>query len=130
MEQFIGLKAKKCAPCEGGGTPLSDVEVEGLRQQVGWKVVTAGDKGIKAIRHEWKVRNFVSALELFKRFGEVAEAEGHHPDLHLESFNHVRVELSTHSAGGLTLNDFILAAKLNDVEITDLMPKRKPKFWA
>jgi 4a-hydroxytetrahydrobiopterin dehydratase len=60
----------------------------------------------------------------------VADAEGHHPDLHLRSYNHVAVELSTHAVGGLTENDFIMAAKINEIPLDDLLPKRKPQFWA
>lgn len=60
----------------------------------------------------------------------IAEAEGHHPDLHLTNFNTVVAELTTHAAKGLTENDFIVAAKINDLELSDLMPKRKQKFWA
>ena len=56
--------------------------------------------------------------------------QGHHPDLHLESWNKVRIVLSTHSVGGLTENDFIMAAKINDVDISDLKKKPKQKFWA
>ena len=77
-----------------------------------------------------QVRNFNAGLELFGRIGKVAEEEGHHPDLHLCGYNLVSAELSTHSVGGLTENDFIMAAKINDIEMADLLPKRKPKFWA
>ena len=69
-------------------------------------------------------------MDLLKRLGDVAEAEGHHPDLHITGFNNVKAELSTHAVGGLTTNDFIVAAKINELELSDLLPKRKPKFWA
>jgi 4a-hydroxytetrahydrobiopterin dehydratase len=55
--------------------------------------------GALSLQQEWKVRNFQAGLELFKRIGEIAEAEGHHPDLHLEGFNRVAADLSTHSVG-------------------------------
>ncbi|KAG7669710.1 hypothetical protein Ndes2437B_g05895 [Nannochloris sp. 'desiccata'] len=131
MGEITGLKNKKCLPCEGGNVPkLDETEINRLRLQCpGWRVSTTAD-GIQCIACDWKTRNFNTALELMKRIGEVAEAEGHHPDLHLTGFNNVRAEVSTHAVGGLTENDFIVAAKINELEFSDLMPKRKPKFWA
>lgn len=81
-------------------------------------------------RQEWKVRNFVSGLELFKRISVVAEEQGHHPDLHLEGYNNARVELWTHSAGGLTENDFIMASQINEVDVSDLKKKPRKQYWA
>jgi 4a-hydroxytetrahydrobiopterin dehydratase len=59
------------------------------------------------------VKDFTDGLEFFRRVGDLAEAEGHHPDLHLTSYRDVAIELWTHAAGGLTENDFILAAKID-----------------
>lgn len=131
MGEITGLKNKKCLPCEGGKVPkLEENEVNRLRSQCpGWRVNTSA-YGIQCIACDYKVRNFNAALELMKRIGEVAEAEGHHPDLHLTNYNHLLVELSTHAVGGLTQNDFIIAAKINELEIDDLLPKKKPKYWA
>jgi 4a-hydroxytetrahydrobiopterin dehydratase len=130
MGKFVGLKSKRCAPCEGGNVPkLSQAEAEALRIQVNWRLITTA-AGQSAIRHEYKLRNFQAALDMFSRVAALAEAEGHHPDLHLTGYNSVAIELSTHSVGGLTLNDFILAAKINDIDFADLMPKKKAKFWA
>lgn len=64
----------------------------------GWQLKEDAN-GVLRLRQEWKVRNFQAGLELFKRIGEVSEAEGHHPDLHLEGYNRVAAELSTHSVG-------------------------------
>ncbi|KAL6774192.1 RAF2 [Auxenochlorella protothecoides x Auxenochlorella symbiontica] len=131
LASLVGLKNRKCLACEGGDVkPLTDSEAEKLRHQCpGWRLTT-NDKGIKCISQEWKVRNFMAGLELFKRVAAVAEAEGHHPDLHLVGYNRVTAELTTHSANGLTENDFIMAAKISDLDVADLQPKRKPKFWA
>lgn len=131
ISEIIGLKSKRCIPCEGGNVQkLEEKEVERLKKQVpGWKLAT--DKsGAQVIRCEWKVRNFAAGLQLFQRIAEVAEEQGHHPDLHLEGWNNVYVDLSTHAAGGLTENDFIMASKINELDFTDLQPKKKPKFWA
>ena len=81
-------------------------------------------------RCEWKTKGFKSALRLFERIGEIAESEGHHPDLHLTSYNNVSVELSTHAVQGLTENDFIIAAKINELDLSDLLKKQKKAYWA
>jgi len=109
---------------------LDDAEINRLRLQCpGWRVTTNAS-GVSCITCEWKLRNFVAGLELMKRIGDVAEGEGHHPDLHLTGYNHLLAEVTTHAVGGLTQNDFILAAKINELEVSDLLPKKKPKFWA
>ncbi|GMH41706.1 hypothetical protein BSKO_09616 [Bryopsis sp. KO-2023] len=131
ISKFIGLTSRKCKPCEGGNVPvLEESEIDRLRNQVpGWMVVKDGE-GSGKIRQEWKVKNFTSGLELFKRIAVIAEDQGHHPDLHLTGFNTVAAELSTHSVGGLTENDFIMAAQINKLDFSDLKKKEKPKFWA
>lgn len=130
MGELIGLKSKKCVPCEAGAQPLSETEVNRLCQQcAGWRVAKNAE-GADCITHEWKVRNFRAGLDLFQRIAVIAEEEGHHPDLHLTGFNTVTAEMTTHAAKGLTENDFIMATKINELEISDLLPKRKPKYWA
>ena len=129
--EITGLKNKKCVPCEGNNVPkLDDAEINRLRLQCpGWRV-TSTEAGVACLACDWKVKNFVAGLELMQRIGKIAEEEGHHPDLHLTGYNNLTAEVSTHAVNGLTQNDFILAAKINELEISDLMPKRKPKFWA
>lgn len=131
MGEITGLKNKKCLPCEGGNIPkLDETEKNRLRLQCpGWRISNTAE-GVECVACDWKTRNFTTALELMKRIGEIAEAEGHHPDLHLTNYNNVSAELTTHAVGGLTANDFIIAAKINELELSDLMPKKKPKFWA
>jgi 4a-hydroxytetrahydrobiopterin dehydratase len=108
------LTRKHCVPCEGGIPPLSAEEVRAHLQAVpGWQVTEDG----KRIRREWKVKNFVSGLEFFQKVGQIAEAEGHHPDLHLTGYRNVAVEIYTHAVGGLTENDFILAARIDEVPV-------------
>lgn len=77
------------------------------------------------------VRRYVSlmqALELFQRVGEVAEAEQHHPDLHLEGWNNCTIDLWTHARSGLSENDFIVAAKIDQLDISDLLSKKQPEL--
>ena len=68
----------------------------------GWRVEKT-EEGTLCLRQDWNVRDFSSGIKLFKRIGKVAEAEGHHPDLHLEGYDKVSAELSTHSIGALAL---------------------------
>lgn len=108
------LLTKKCVPCEGGVPRLTPAEVESLLGTVsGWVVVHNGER----IRKEWTVRHFDAALAFFHRVALLANSEGHHPDLHLEGFRRVAIEIWTHAIGGLSENDFILAAKIDALPI-------------
>jgi 4a-hydroxytetrahydrobiopterin dehydratase len=79
-----------------------------------WRVTADGQR----IRREWRVKDFVTALDFFDRIGQIAEAEDHHPDLHLIGYRNVAIELWTHAIGGLSENDFILAAKIDRLPVT------------
>jgi 4a-hydroxytetrahydrobiopterin dehydratase len=108
------LTHRHCRACEGGVPALSADEVrEHLRAVPHWRLSDDG----KRIRRDWRVKDFATALDFFRRVGEVAESEDHHPDLHLTGYRNVVLELSTHAVGGLTENDFILAAKIDQLPI-------------
>lgn len=108
------LARKRCGPCEGHMKPLPrDQAIALLAQVPGW-AMTLDDL---RIRREWQVKDFATGLDFFQRVGELAEVEGHHPDLHLASYRQVAIELWTHDAGGLTENDFILAAKIDELPV-------------
>ena len=108
------LARKSCTPCEGGLPPLSADEVTTLLPSVeGWERSHDG----KRIRRRWVVTNFMAGIEFFDKVAALAEQEGHHPDLHLEGYRNLTIELWTHAIGGLSENDFILAAKINQVPI-------------
>ena len=108
------LTRKHCVPCEGGVPPLSPAEVQTyLAALPAWQLTADG----KRIRREWRVKDFLTGLDFFNRVGQLAEEEGHHPDLHLVGYRNVAIELWTHAAGGLTENDFILAAKIDTVPV-------------
>jgi len=108
------LREKHCVPCEGGIPALSKGEAEKLLAKVPqWKLSPDG----KRIRREWKVQDFATGLEFFQEVGAIADEEDHHPDLHLTGYRNVAIELSTHAVDGLTENDFILAAKIDDVPV-------------
>lgn len=88
----------------------------------GWNLVSEGDA--LRLKKIWKVKSFTKGLEMFKLIADVAEAEGHHPDLHLVGWNNVTVEIWTHAVGGLTENDFILAAKINALNMQHLLRRK------
>jgi 4a-hydroxytetrahydrobiopterin dehydratase len=108
------LTRRECTPCEGGVPPLAADEARALLDKVeGWQLAHEG----KRIRRDWTAKNFMAAIDFFNKVAALAEQEGHHPDLHLEGYRHVWVEAWTHSIGGLSENDFILAAKINQIPI-------------
>jgi 4a-hydroxytetrahydrobiopterin dehydratase len=108
------LRAKKCVPCEGGVPKLTPAEAQAqLATLNGWMITADGQR----IRKEWVVKNFLAGLAFFNKVAEVAEAEGHHPDLHLVGYRNVAIEIWTHAIGGLSENDFILAAKISELSI-------------
>ncbi len=101
---------KHCVPCEGGVDPLTKAKAEEYLSVVpGWVLVS----DVKHISRELVFKDFVSAMAFVNELAKLAEAEGHHPDIHLTSWNHLQVTLWTHAIGGLSENDFIVAAKTN-----------------
>jgi 4a-hydroxytetrahydrobiopterin dehydratase len=106
----------RCEPCEGGIPALSREQAEervaGLHawELVGW------DTGEPRLRRRFELRDFRAALAWVNRVGELAEEQGHHPDLHITGWNHVEIVLWTHAVGGLSLNDFVLAREIDALE--------------
>lgn len=108
------LTEKKCQPCEGGVKPYSHQQAkEQLEKLSHWKLVKNGER----IRREWTVKNFMAGMAFFEKVAKLAEADGHHPDLHLEGYRNVAIEIWTHAIGGLSENDFILAAKIDELPL-------------
>lgn len=107
------LTAKRCQACEGG---IASYSREESTQQIarldsGWQL----SDDAKMISRNWKVKNFVQALKLANEIGQLAEEEQHHPDLHITLYRFLRVDLMTHAIQGLSENDFILAAKIDQL---------------
>jgi 4a-hydroxytetrahydrobiopterin dehydratase len=106
------LTAKKCSACEGKIEKLTPEQTQTLLSGLtGWQLTDEG----RRIRKDWRMKDFKAAIEFIDRVAELAESEGHHPDLHLENYRNFWIELWTHSIGGLSENDFILAAKIEKI---------------
>ena len=107
----VPLSQRKCQACEGGVPPLPESAAKVMLQELrGWELVDG-----KAIRKSVTCKSFLDAVELIRKIAPIAEAEDHHPDLHLTNYKKLTIELSTHAIGGLSENDFILAAKLDPI---------------
>lgn len=105
----MAFDQEKCTACEGVEEMLSDEKAQQMLSEVqDWEIVE------KTIQRSFALPDFVSAMEFANEITPIAEQQNHHPDLHV-SWGMVRVELSTHKVGGLSKNDFILAAKINQL---------------
>lgn len=108
----MDLTEQKCTACEGGMLPLNKTESDMLLQQVsGWKI----SNDFKKIFKHFIFKNFTQALTFINQVGVISENEGHHPDLKLFDYKKVEIVLSTHAIDGLSVNDFIVAAKINEL---------------
>jgi 4a-hydroxytetrahydrobiopterin dehydratase len=103
------LTQQHCIPCEGGVAPLDKAAAEETMKHVP-KWVLADDG--KNISREFTFKDFKEAMVFVNKVADIAEAEGHHPDISI-NWNKVKLELSTHVIGGLSTNDFIVAAKVD-----------------
>ena len=105
------LAQKQCVPCRGGTPPLpADKVKEYLAAVPQWTISADG----KRISRTFTLKDFVEAMKFVNKVADVAEAQGHHPDIHIH-WNKVELDLWTHAIGGLHENDFVMAAKLDDL---------------
>ncbi len=105
------LTKKHCVPCEGGMPPLPPEGVASyMKYAPGW----AASPDSKKITREFTLKDFKEAMAFVNKVADIAESEGHHPDIYI-FYNTIKFELSTHAVGGLSENDFILAAKINQL---------------
>jgi 4a-hydroxytetrahydrobiopterin dehydratase len=108
------LAERHCVRCEPGTPQIEPRAVEALLSQVpGWEVGRVA--GHPVLMRTYKFKGFMPGVDMVNRIAAIAEAEGHHPDLSL-GWGYLTVQLWTHAAGGLTENDFILAAKVDQAE--------------
>src|SRR4029077_11313877 len=107
----MDLKAKKCLPCDGKLKALNPDAAGQLRKHVPkWKI----RKDVPRLWREYTFKDFARAIKFINKVAEVAEAENHHPDIHIH-YNLVKLVLWTHDLDGLSENDFILAAKVDEL---------------
>jgi len=108
------LAERHCVVCKPGTPTLAPADVDRFLQQLsGWGIVQA--EGHLVLTRTFKFKGFMPGVEFVNRIAPLSESEGHHPDLFLR-YGVVTVQLWTHAAGGLTENDFILAAKIDEVK--------------
>jgi 4a-hydroxytetrahydrobiopterin dehydratase len=109
MRSQMELAARKCKPCEGGMPPMSEKEAKAMLEKVvEWQLI--GNK----IQKVYRFKNFNESMKFVNKVADLAEEEGHHPDISI-SWNKVTLTLTTHVIGGLSENDFILAAKIDRI---------------
>ena len=105
----MDLAKQKCIPCEGGTPPFTRAEAELYLVKVPeWHLHG------EAIQRTYLLHTFAEAMKFVNQVAMLAEAEGHHPDVTI-SYNRVTLRLMTHAVGGLSMNDFVLAAKINKI---------------
>ena len=108
------LCSMKCVPCEGGVPRMTEDEAEcQLSELSGWTIQQSPHR----ISKSWTVKNFMAGMRFFQQVAELAEEEGHHPDIHLSGYRNVRIDIWTHAIDGLSMNDFILAARIDQLPV-------------
>ncbi|MDD5218356.1 MAG: 4a-hydroxytetrahydrobiopterin dehydratase [Candidatus Omnitrophica bacterium] len=109
IQSFAG---KRCISCEVKTSPLTKAQAKkNLTILKGWKL----SRDFRVISRSYAMKSFLAAVHLIQQIALIAETEGHHPDIHLMRYRHLRVDISTHAIGGLSENDFILAAKIDQI---------------
>ena len=114
MKTISDLTKKHCTPSEKSSKALTMSQVKKYLAVVPHWILAADGK---RIRRKSVVKDFLSALDFFNRVGRIAQAEDHHPDLHLRGYRNVTIEFSTHDLGGLSENDFIMAARIDQLPV-------------
>lgn len=120
---MAALARKNCVPCKEGAPRLSGAEIQELSAQIkGWEIIRNHH-----LRRAFKFKDFMTALAFVNRVGDVAEAQGHHPNICF-TWGKVELEIWTHAIDGLHENDFILAAKVDELAASaeGLKPRPRP----
>ena len=110
------LTKKKCIPCEGGAIPFDISEIHKYQKKVdGWEL-TKDKTEIFFLEKEFKFKNFKDSQNFINQVGNISESEGHHPDI-LFGWGYAKIKITTHAIHGLSENDFILAAKIDKINV-------------
>jgi len=108
------LLNKKCAPCEGGVLPFDTSEIHKYQKKVdGWDIIK-NEKKIFYLYKKYEFKNFLESKIFINKVGEISENEGHHPDISF-GWGYAEIKITTHAIEGLSENDFILAAKIDQL---------------
>ena len=108
------LLQKKCKPCEGGISALDISEIHKYQKKIdGWEV-KSNEKKIYFLEKEFKFKNFLNSQKFVNEISKISENEGHHPDI-LFGWGYAKIKITTHAIEGLSENDFILAAKIDQI---------------
>ena len=108
------LFQKKCKPCEGGISALNISEIHKYQKKIdGWEV-KSNEKKIYFLEKEFKFKNFLNSQKFINEVSKISENEGHHPDI-LFGWGYAKIKITTHAIEGLSENDFILAAKIDQI---------------
>lgn len=118
----MDLTTKHCVPCKGGTPPMTDMDEDRYIKEIpSWTLLR---EGMHKIKRQFAFKNFKGAMGFVNKVAEIAEKEGHHPDIYI-SYNKVQLELFTHAIHGLSENDFIMAAKIDMLNRNDVIfPQR------
>jgi 4a-hydroxytetrahydrobiopterin dehydratase len=108
------LLNKKCVPCEGGVLPFDISEIHKYQKKVdGWNILK-DEKKIFFLNKKFEFKNFLDSQNFVNKVGKISENEGHHPDISF-GWGYAEIKITTHAIEGLTENDFILAAKIDQL---------------
>ena len=108
------LLKKKCEPCEGGVIPFDISKIHEYQKKVdGWGIIK-NEKNIFFLEKKFLFKNFLESQKFINEVGKVSEIEGHHPDIKF-GWGYAKIEITTHAIKGLSENDFILAAKIDQI---------------
>ena len=108
------LLEKKCVPCEGGVKAFDISEIHKYQKKVdGWEIMQ-NDKKVYFLEKKFKFKNFLESQNFVNKVGEIAETEGHHPDIWF-GWGYAKIKIFTHAINGLAESDFILAAKIDKI---------------
>ena len=110
------LLNKKCEPCEGGVLPFDTSEIHKYQKKIdGWSVIKKKDE-IYNLEKNFTFKNFLESQKFVNEVGNISELEGHHPEISF-GWGYAKINITTHAIKGLSENDFILAAKIDQINV-------------
>jgi 4a-hydroxytetrahydrobiopterin dehydratase len=113
------LIKKKCVPCEGGAIPFDISQIHKYQKKVdGWSIVQNNKKNF-FLEKNFKFKNFKESQNFVNKVGKISEEEEHHPDIYF-GWGYAKINITTHAIEGLSENDFILAAKIDQILMSEM----------